>query len=172
MALKDSFINLNKALRTTLQNVPAVVDTLIRGFDEIGDAAEAETTYGTTEHVVGTWIDGRKIYELTSKVSMTAVSGQWSNTNISNASSEIDTIISAEAFNNAGINWGFVVVSPNKGSYVTVLNIRSSDIQVEYLTIRYVKTAANRAPENDTKNVIDEEPVAKTVDEPAEDLKK
>ena len=170
MALKESILNLNTALRTTLQNVPAVVDTLVRGFDEIGDAAEAETTYGTDEHVVGTWIDGRKIYELTSKVNMTAVSGQWSNTNISNASSEIDIILSAEAFNNAGINWGFVVVSPNKGSYVTVLNIRSSDIQVEYLTIRYVKVAASRAPEDDTRNGGDDD--VKSVDVPVEELKK
>ena len=37
MALKDSFINLNKALRTTLENVPAVVDTLERGFSKIGE---------------------------------------------------------------------------------------------------------------------------------------
>lgn len=37
MALKESILNLNTALRTTLQNVPAVVDTLVRGFDEIGE---------------------------------------------------------------------------------------------------------------------------------------
>ena len=172
MALKDSFTNLNKALRTTLQNVPAVVDTLIRGFDEIGDAAEEQTTYSTDERVVGTWIDGRKIYQITNRVSITAVSGNWTNTNIDNSTSKIDTIISAEAFNNAGINWGFVVVSPNKGSYVTVLNIRSSDIQVEYLTIRYLKTSASRSPENGTKNGGDEEPDVKTVEEPAEELKK
>lgn len=49
MALKDNILNLNTALRTTLQNVPAVVDTLIRGLDKVADAAEEQTTYSTDE---------------------------------------------------------------------------------------------------------------------------
>lgn len=158
MTIKDSIANLRKALRTTQTNAPAVIDTLIRGLDGVEGEVEKGAEYSTEELEVGTWVDGRKIYQITSRVSITAVSGQWTNTNIDNTTSEIDTIISAEAFNNAGINWGFVVVSPNKGSYVTVLNIRSSDIQVEYLTIRYLKTSASRSPEeNDTKNDGNEE---------------
>jgi len=35
MAIKDSIVNLKKGLRTTLTNVPALIDTLERGFTEI-----------------------------------------------------------------------------------------------------------------------------------------
>ena len=38
MAIKDSIVNLKKELRTTLTNVPALIDTLVRGLD--GVAAE------------------------------------------------------------------------------------------------------------------------------------
>ena len=174
MALKDSFINLNKALRTTLQNVPAVVDTLIRGFDEIGDAAEEQTTYSTDERIVGKWIDGSEIIEKTFNINLEINAGSWGTTTIDNTNGEIKIILHAEGFNSgSGAYWGFLAVNPNIGHEVEVLNIRSSAITVSYLTLRYIKRAASRSPEeNDTKNGGEDKPDVKTVEEPAEELKK
>ena len=177
MALKESILNLNTALRTTLQNVPAVVDTLIRGFDEIGDAAEAQVTYSTTEHIVGKWIDGSEIYEkvvdlgdMPNNTSKDVVHG------ISNLGfvCGIDVImyqatvwaVTPYIFSNGYIN---VYATPTA---ITVTSTRDTSTYKGIATIRYTKSTSNRALENDTKNGGDDEPVAKTVDEPAEDLKK
>lgn len=171
MALKDSFINLNKALRTTLQNVPAVVDTLIRGFDEIGDAAEEQSTYSTTEKVVGKWIDGSDIYEKTyynaNKWTVAANDVTTiSDIDISNVSLMIDMKCSdGYAF------WGYLANGRADNGKIRIINVRSTATTIQQLTIRYTKVAANRAPENDSKNVIDDEPVVKTVEDP-EELKK
>lgn len=63
MAIKDSIVNLKKGLRTTLTNVPALIDTLVRGLEGVAEAAEEEITYSTDERVVGKWIDGSDVYE-------------------------------------------------------------------------------------------------------------
>ena len=180
MALKDSFINLNKALRTTLQNVPAVVDTLIRGFDEIGDAADAQTTYSTDEHEVGTWINGEKLYRQVISL------GELPN----NATKSIDNPISygeivgivgfAKSSNKTTIPLPYPTTAPN--ILISVDNIRittTTDLTsfIGTLILTYTKASASRSPEeNDTKNVIDDEPVVKTVEDPveapAEELKK
>lgn len=170
MALKDSFINLNKALRTTLQNVPAVVDTLIRGFDEIGDAAEAEVTYSTDERVVGKWIDGSDIYEKTyynaNKWTATANDVTTiSDIDISNVSLMLDMKCSdGYAF------WGYLANGRSDNGKIRIINIRSSATAIQQITIRYTKVAANRASKNDTKNVIEDEITLDPA--PVEDLKK
>lgn len=183
MALKNSFINLNKALRTTLQNVPAVVDTLIRGFDDVADAADAQTTYSTDERVVGKWIDGSDIYEKVINVGALPNSATKS-VNIS--SLNIDKIIEFNGYAtsdtvNIPVQYavsggtGFVGVATyytkNNGNLtVETYNDRTNYTEC-YITIKYIKAGANRAPENDTRNVIDDEPVVKTVEDP-EELKK
>ena len=178
MALKDSFISLNKALRTTLQNVPAVVDTLVRGFDEIGDAAEELSTYSTDERVIGKWIDGSVIYAKTIDCGALPANGESTSTN--HNISNIGLIVGIEG---AGVAEGYTIPLPSPSPYSVSFRASSTEISIRsgvggltgyngYVTIKYTKSTSNRAPENDTKNVIDEEPVAKTVDEPAEDLKK
>ena len=178
MALKDSFINLNKALRTTLQNVPAVVDTLIRGFDEIGDAAEAEGTYSTTERVVGKWTDGSTIYEKTINLgALPNVAPKTVNHGITN----LDKVISIIAVGNSASPKIPLPYVFDDGKYANIY-VSSDTILINTnrnlssytgtCTLRYTKSAANRAPENDTRNGGDEEPDVKTVEDPAEELKK
>ena len=171
MALKDSFINLNKALRTTLQNVPAVVDTLIKGFDEIGDAAEAEGTYSATaEQEVGTWIDGKKIYrrtvEFPSNVGIPA--NTWTEVEISTAG--IDQIISVMAYTSKYCH-GYVGAS-SAAEKIQLLQTRTVQISVSIVVLEYTKAGASRSPKNGTRNGGDDKPDVKTVEEPAEDLKK
>lgn len=182
MALKDSFINLNKALRTTLQNVPAVVDTLIRGFDEIGDAAEEQSTYSATEHVVGKWIDGSTIYEKTIDLgALPNVAPKTVNHGITN----LDKVISIIAVGNSDsprIPLPYVFdddkhVNIYVSTDVIIINTnRDLSSYTGTCTLRYTKSATNRAPENDTRNGGDdvpaEDPDVKTATEPAEELKK
>ena len=183
MALKDSFINLNKALRTTLQNVPAVVDTLIRGFDEIGDAVEEENTYSTDERVVGKWIDGSDIYE------KTVNTGAMPNATIKDVAHGITNLgkvieIKGIMMNSSGtIAAPIPAVNPGETDLICFVYIDGASIKMKansnfsvysesYVTIRYIKATASRSPENDTKNGGEDEPDIKTVEEPAEELKK
>ena len=181
MALKDSFTNLNKALRTTLQNVPAVVDTLIRGFDEIGDAAEAEGTYTTDEQEAGMWINGEKLYRKVIDV------GALPN----NATKTIDNPIAydeivgitgfAKSSNKNTIPLPYPTTVPNILISVESIRVTTTTDLTSFtgtLIITYTKSTANRAPVNDTRNGGDVVPFdVKTVenpvaDEPADELKK
>ena len=191
MALKDSFIGLNKALRTTLQNVPAVVDTLIRGFDEIGDVAEAEGTYSTDERVVGKWIDESDVYERVVNI------GALPNNTVKKISltdANISRIITMQGYatdgtynipiqyataDNNGVFKGVTLdyLITNKELTIVTYSNRSSFTEC-YVIIRYIKASASRSPVNDTKNGGDDVPFdVKTVEdpvpeEPAEELKK
>lgn len=181
MALKDSFINLNKALRTTLQNVPAVVDTLIRGFDEIGDAADEQTNYSTDEHVVGKWIDGSTVYEKTLSCGALPVAGVQNS--VEHGITNLGKILKIEGIaisNNWSLQIGSIIPPGDNpivavyanATYVRIVtSVTRAEYTESYVTIRYTKSTANRAPKNDTKNIIDDEPVVKTVEDP-EDFKK
>ena len=176
MALKDSFINLNKALRTTLQNVPAVVDTLIRGFDEIGDAADEQSTYSTDERVVGKWIDGSDLYEkIISAGALLNNSEKTVDTGVTGIKEMVEISgVSINGTNNSTVPLPYVYPSGDISIYYngTSIIIKTTTDRTSYTTtyvkIRYTKTAANRAPEDDTRNGDD----VKTVEEPAEELKK
>lgn len=182
--IKDSIVNLKKSLRTTLQNVPAVVDTLIRGLDEVEDAADTQTTYSETERVVGKWIDGSDLYE---KVIKFGALPDTTSKSVPHGITGIKTIVSIMG-TSADEGYTSTITIPdhspavsifvsNINVVITTLTDRSSNVNT-FITLRYTKTAANRAPENDTKNGGDEpaeDPDVKTVEnpvEPAEELKK
>ena len=185
MALKDSFINLNKALRTTLQNVPAVVDTLIRGFDDVADAVEEQNTYSTDEKVIGTWIDGSKLYSR--YVDFGA---------IPNSSMKEQRIEGIDIKELTGIGFAadyvmpipYIYPSPDTPQVIGLYAARPSAAQTNkdtirmitnsdrtgftaYIKIKYTKVPASRSPEeNDTKNVIEDEITLDPA--PVEELKK
>ena len=170
--IKDSIVNLKKSLRMTLQNVPAVVDTLIRGLDGIQEEADASAAYSDDETPIGTWIDNKTIYRkvivLTEPVNCTASTF----TNLIATPEGIDKIIFGYVnIANNGAGTGYV---RNYNGYIQYLFPVATAVNT--LIIHYTKTAANRPPENDTKNGGDD-PDVKTVDEDPveqvpEDLKK
>ena len=111
--------------------------------------------YSTTEHIVGTWIDGRPIYEITLDVNTTLSSGE--NT-LYHSISDLDMCIFITGcctYNN-GSEWLILpYVSPDYVSNysVTIGNVNSStykifvgqmftSIENIYVTLRYVKTAS------------------------------
>ena len=151
MAIKDSIVNLKKGLRTTLTNVPALIDTLIRGLDGVEEEIEKGEVYNTDEHVVGTWIDGSEIYEKVYRLTedLTLARTTWTTTTID--ISTINEIIDSKAFKGVN-NWGFVATNMSNGK-LQLLNIRGSDITINTIILRYTKISASRSPEeNDTKN--------------------
>ena len=164
MAIKDSITNLKKGLRTTLTNVPALIDTLIRGLDGVAEAAEEESTYSTTERVIGKWTDGSELYEIVVDFgTLPKTSGKIL---------EIEALANANVITYNGIakdNLGNTIPIPyvsttnsaivtyigqNNKLYVITENDRSAFNGI--FIFRYTKNTANRAPENNAKNGSEE----------------
>ena len=98
--------------------------------------------YSTDEKVVGTWIDGSTIYEITDEFTsaITINSGAWANTEIANAN--INRIIDITAYSSTGTLWRCLGGNRDIGDYVQILNTRSSAISVSAVTIRYTKSSS------------------------------
>ena len=99
--------------------------------------------YSTSEHVVGTWIDGSTVYERTWDFGsdLTVPNSSWIDTTISNAF--ISKIISVNAMNSLGVNF-LVEAARDSGSYIRLLAVRNGNnttAQVRYLTLRYTKSS-------------------------------
>lgn len=166
MGIKESITNLRKALRTTQTNAPAVIDTLIRGLDGVETAAEAENTYSTDERVVGKWIDGSDIYEKT--IDCGALPNTTSKT-VNHGIVNLDRIISIDGISkDSSLNNIMFPHINTTGAASTSLYVTSTTIVIRtfsdmttytstYVTLRYLKAATTRSPENDTKNNGDEE---------------
>lgn len=96
--------------------------------------------YSTDEHVVGTWVDGKPIYEKVVDMGQNIMcdSGLWTNTTEPNAGK--DKIINAHAMNANGTVFLCIGVNADTGSYMQILNTRNAAIGVRYLTVQYTKT--------------------------------
>ena len=155
MAIKDSIVNLKKGLRTTLTNVPALIDTLVRGLDGVAEEIEKGEVYSSDERVVGTWIDGTEIYE-TAYAANVSLIPDWNGTTID--ATGMSLIIDTKVFSNNGRWYGFIAsrINTNSGK-IDILNTRDSNLSINYIILRYTKTSASRSPEeNDIKNENEE----------------
>ena len=106
--------------------------------------------YSTSEKVVGTFIDGKPIYQKTyvldTQLSLpyfdgtpSATAAQWISTGIS--SSGIDLIISATTMAENGVlNPTFQTNKASSGSTIGLNSIYPRGFGVKYLTLRYTKT--------------------------------
>ena len=98
--------------------------------------------YSTNEQVVGTWIDGKPLYEKTwdfSSSPKTLTQNAWTRTGISNTG--IASVIDVFAVNDVGD--GFRMLAASKGSYddIEILNsLTSRSISAVYITLQYIKT--------------------------------
>lgn len=100
--------------------------------------------YSTTERKVGTWIDGRDVYEKSIQLSTQITIGTtWTDTNIV-LDNDVDAIIYAETMRNtayAPIEYEVATVSSAK--HIRGVSYRSTSLPVgTVLTIRYIKTAS------------------------------
>ena len=161
MAIKDSIVNLKKGLRTTLTNVPALIDTLIRGLDGVEEATENQTTYSTDEREIGTWIDGSTLYERVINVgalpnntlkTIETPTGLKIVSLIGTAINPTNGVTLTIPYISLGGAIGSVNVSAGNGVISITTDTNRESFSDTKLIIRYIKTTASRSPENDTKN--------------------
>lgn len=97
--------------------------------------------YSTNEQVIGTWIDGKPLYQRTWDFgsNITINSNAWTNTTISVAGNSIKAIINSKATNDGGTNYNFIACNTDQ-TYVQVLQTRNASIVVRYLTLEYTKS--------------------------------
>lgn len=96
--------------------------------------------YSTSEQVIGTWIDGKPLYQITADfgAEITVNSNTWTNTTI--PTTDKKAIISAVGTNGSGTCWNFISANCDSGSYVQVYHTRSAAITLQTMTIQYTKT--------------------------------
>lgn len=99
--------------------------------------------YSTNETVIGTWYNGKSIYEKTYEfpTALLVEYNSWSNTTID--SSNIQTVIDARAWHSDGTSYGTLMADPTRSSH-TLLGLQTtrnnSQANVKVLTIQYTKT--------------------------------
>ena len=103
--------------------------------------------YSTDEHIVGTWIDGKTLYECTCMSNYTTVSGtNWQVTDIYLGDKNIDLITNAQALRVGGDSYVIFDVIGQYGisasEYLQITNIVSTPNEVLYcITIQYTKSS-------------------------------
>ena len=101
-------------------------------------AVPAGVNYSTEEQEIGTWIDGKplyqKTYEFNSPVNLTA--GDWGATSI--PIGNIDKIIHVVGYSNSTTSWEGLSATADIGSYVNLIFFRA--IAVYKVTLQYTKT--------------------------------
>lgn len=97
-------------------------------------------TWSTTEHIVGTWIDGTTVYEKTVDFGQNVVinSNTWYTTTI--PTTGIRAILQAYGTNGDGTFFGFLGMTRD-GTYCTLLQTRNAAITIRCLTFIYLKSS-------------------------------
>ena len=129
--LKNTKTLANTELYVTLQYTKTT-DSAVESYG-------TDTTYSTDEHVVGSWVDGRPVYQLTHIENSTIACAPETWTNTTLPTGNIDRIVHGEVFNNKNILNSFFISCTS--SYVQLLNYRSKNTEVTGFTIQYTKTS-------------------------------
>lgn len=99
------------------------------------------TTYSTTEKIVGYWIDGTTpIYEKSFEFTNELVLPQNTWVSIGESASTYSKILGCWGTSSLGVFWGFLSCSCDSTN-VSIQSLRSSQIGVKYLTLRYIKSS-------------------------------
>jgi hypothetical protein len=104
----------------------------------LGGSGSSEHTYSTEEQVIGTWIDGKTIYEKTIDLGETvSISNtNWTQTGVD--ISYVDTLIEA-----ISPTYGTLMAGRNVNGILQCLTGRNGeDIYVQYITIQYTKSSS------------------------------
>lgn len=100
--------------------------------------------YSTEERVIGTWIDGSTLYEKTWDVTdnpLTVPYNTWTNTPIKKSDYNIKSVISSDTVSfNGNTNYPFMSYNAEQ-EYIRANNCRNANLQVGYITLRYIKSS-------------------------------
>jgi hypothetical protein len=127
---------------STLYDRSDVSATFVVNYTKTTDSAisiGSDTDYSTTEKIVGTWIDGKPIYQKTVDLGsqQTLTSQTWFETNIdcSNISTLVNVLCLDSPYNVKAFN-----ASIQNGT-LKLMAFRSSEDYVRVVTIQYTKTS-------------------------------
>jgi hypothetical protein len=122
----------------TLANTELYVTLQYTKTTDVAISVGSENEYSTTEKIVGTWIDGKPIYQLThiENSTIACLPETWTNTTL--PVGNISRIVHGEVFNNKNILNSFFIACTS--SYVQLLNYRNKNTEVTGFTIQYTKT--------------------------------
>ena len=99
------------------------------------------TTYSTTEKIVGYWTDGTTpIYEKSFEFTNELVLPQNTWVSIGESALIYSKILGCWGTSSLGVFWGFLSCSCDSTN-VSIQSLRSSQIGVKYLTLRYIKSS-------------------------------
>jgi len=154
-----TFKDLGNQVRTCYNSLQQLINTLSDGFAEIEGGGGGGSSYSTEEHVIGTWIDGKPLYEKTIAIDNISVGYKPSDGvqtriphGISNLKQAVSLEYSAPFFNKTGSNALYGgTTTPEVLAYfiVTSTNIEAAGGtnyhggavgRYWYFTIRYTKT--------------------------------
>lgn len=117
--------------------------------DSTVESYGTDTTYSTDEHVVGSWIDGRPVYQKTVNIGSLPNSGTKE---IAHGITSLDKVISSGGIAvNSSYNLTIPRISSNSAYNIYLLAVTATDIQVNapfnasdytgYVTLQYTKTS-------------------------------
>lgn len=110
--------------------------------DVISASGGSSLNYSTNEQVVGTWVNGKPIYQKTFNVNLTISSG-WTETNL--YIPDLDGIIRSEVVRNPESSIAYGTFSVNididrETKRIDIFNLRSVTLDVTSITIWYTKS--------------------------------
>ena len=113
------------------------------GYDEVTVNVEGDEdmNYSTTEHEVGSWIDGSPIYERTFELQsqLTVSSSTWTSSGVS--ADGISKIMGVELFGVSNYQGGGLANIQN--DVIMLQTTRNSDAYVKEFSLRYTKASAS-----------------------------
>lgn len=127
-------VNTSDLVASTFIGTKAII-----GNQVSGGGGSALHNYSTEEKVVGTWIDGRKIYEKTWKIDNTTATSNW---DVTNADFEnIAFVVDATIYDTDSESTRYVSVKTRKLSSTSIrFYTGDSWASIDAYTIQYVKT--------------------------------
>lgn len=143
-----TFEDLSKQLNTSVQSLQNIVQVLSAAFADM-EGGGGGASYSTEERVVGTWIDGKPLYEITLNPTVNSGSNTL-NHGIANFK-ECIRIFGKCKYNNTvevlplpyiSTNTQYVITCGNvtPTTYLVETGLGISSIQDCYVTIQYTKT--------------------------------
>lgn len=148
-----TFKDLAKRIATCYNSLPALVDALRDGFNEVEGGGSSDIEYSTEEKKIGKWIDGSDLYEKTLTFNNITIENNTSiNHNITGLKMVIDAnCMMFDTSNNTSLNFssngdvnvsGLVMgmrVTPTALDFRGTQSFTASTTKTWYITLRYTK---------------------------------
>ena len=133
--IKKEISDLQDGLKTAQEDIATAQEEI----SNLENKVNSGHVYSTVEKAVGTWIDGRTIYERTWTIANTNATNNW---DVTNTDFEIIAFVtSACLYDTDSDNTRYVAVSSRKLTSTSIRFYTNSDwASIDAYTLQYVKT--------------------------------